>query len=78
MEQIEGNEEVKEKSYNIGCGLTFHLFFILTILKVAKIIDWSWWWIIGIPIFGPFIVLAIIFYGVVIIRTIQNLKNKES
>jgi hypothetical protein len=46
-----------------GVGL-FGLIFVLFLgLKLAKIIDWSWWWVFA-PLWGPLAIIAAIFIAV--------------
>ncbi len=30
------------------------------VLKLCKVIDWSWWWVL-LPIWGPFAIFATVF-----------------
>jgi len=47
-------------TYSIDCGGT--LFLIFLVLKLCKVIDWSWWWV-TCPLWGPFAILAV--FGIV-------------
>lgn len=38
---------------------------VLIVLKLAKVIDWSWWFVLA-PIYVPVIVISVFFIGLVI------------
>lgn len=46
--------------YSGGFGLMDILFIIFLILKLTHVIDWSWWWVTA-PLWGPIVILIIIF-----------------
>lgn len=54
-----------------GVGMTGLLQVAFIVLKLCKIIDWSWWWVLA-PTWGVFALLA----AVVIIRVIIVLKGE--
>jgi hypothetical protein len=41
-----------ENSRNGGIGLSGTLFIVFLILKLVKVIDWSWWWVCS-PLWIP-------------------------
>ena len=41
-----------EKSTQGGVGLMGLLFVVFLVLKLTKVISWSWWWITA-PLWGP-------------------------
>jgi hypothetical protein len=41
-----------ENSRNGGVGLSGTVFIVFLILKLVKVIDWSWWWICS-PLWIP-------------------------
>lgn len=46
-----------------GINLSWLLFIVFMVLKLTKLIDWSWWWVSS-PLWLPFVVglvLAILF-----------------
>lgn len=43
-----------------GLGLDGILFVVFLILKLCKVITWSWWWVFA-PIWIPFVICLIIF-----------------
>lgn len=43
-----------------GIGLSGILFVVFLILKLCKVITWSWWWVFA-PIWIPFAIGLIIF-----------------
>lgn len=50
-------------SKNSAIGLNFLevLFVVFLILKLTKVIDWSWWWVTS-PLWGGIIVGIILIY----------------
>ena len=50
----------KKVIYN--CRLITPLFLIFLVLKLTKVITWSWWWI-TCPLWAPFaIIIGIVFF----------------
>lgn len=47
----------KKRTYSIDLGGTLLIVFL--VLKLAKVIDWSWWWILS-PIWIPFALVFIL------------------
>lgn len=47
-----------------GTGFFNLLFLVFLVLKLTKVIDWSWWWITA-PLWGPIaaLVFLVIFGG---------------
>lgn len=43
-----------------GLGLGGVLFVVFLVLKLCKVITWSWWWVFA-PIWIPFVICLIIF-----------------
>ena len=39
-----------------GTGFFNLLFLVFLVLKLTKVIDWSWWWITA-PLWGPIVAL---------------------
>ena len=54
---------------NIGGGLSNMLFITFLVLKLTKVIDWSWWWI-TCPLWGG---LAIILAVIIVIALVYVL-----
>lgn len=50
------------------CGL---LAIVFIVLKLTKVIDWSWWWVTA-PLWGGFALLVAIFIISVIIQIITG------
>lgn len=49
------------KSITIGgTGFFNLLFLVFLVLKLTKVIDWSWWWITA-PLWGPIGVCVVLF-----------------
>jgi hypothetical protein len=51
-----------------GIGLTGALFLVFLVLKLTRVIDWSWWWITA-PLWGGtalailFAIVCVLFIG---------------
>jgi hypothetical protein len=43
-----------------GTGFFNLLFLVFLVLKLTKVIDWSWWWITA-PLWGPIGVCVVLF-----------------
>jgi hypothetical protein len=43
---------------NISVNVSGTLFLIFLVLKLCKVIDWSWWWVTS-PLWIPFAILFI-------------------
>lgn len=57
---------------SLGIGLI--LFLIFLVLKLCKIITWSWWWVTA-PLWGAgviFIIIMIVFLILFIIKTLKK------
>ena len=66
---------VKENTSG-GIGIGMILFIVFLVLKLANVIDWSWWWVTS-PLWIPFVIAAIIIgiVGVIAI-VIEYVNNK--
>ena len=62
--------EVK-KDINIGGGFFSTLFFIFLILKLTKVINWSWWWV-SAPLWIPISIILLIGLVLIIIMLLSN------
>jgi len=49
-----------------GFGLGTVLFLVFLVLKLCKVIDWSWWWVTA-PLWGPLAFIAAIIVVVLLI-----------
>jgi phosphoglycerol transferase MdoB-like AlkP superfamily enzyme len=71
------NENTKT-SINIGGGLGNMLFITFLVLKLTKVIDWSWWWVtsplwIGLAIvLGIVLIVLVAFLAVEIVRALKK------
>jgi len=45
---------------NVGGGLSNMVFITFLVLKLTKVIDWSWWWVTAPLWIGLVVVLAIV------------------
>ena len=66
---------MNKNNQNTSSGVTFAslLFLLFLALKLTHVIDWSWWWITA-PIWGPFVIVAVV---LIIIAVIAVLLNKK-
>lgn len=58
-----------KKSITVGgTGFFNLLFLVFLVLKLTKVIDWSWWWITA-PLWGPIaaLVFLVIFGGLFVV-----------
>lgn len=49
-----------KKVYVGGTSFTNLLFLVFLVLKLTKVIDWSWWWVTA-PLWIPFSILFLLF-----------------
>jgi hypothetical protein len=49
-----------ENSQTGGVSLLGAMFLIFLILKLCKVIDWSWW-LVTYPLWGPFALIVLVF-----------------
>lgn len=60
--------KIENKNYNYGINFTELLQVAFIVLKLCKIINWSWWWVLSPTLIGLgigliiFIILAILFW----------------
>ena len=66
-----------EKTVTVFSSIGFcdFLFFIFLVLKLTKVINWSWWWVTA-PLWGQVAVLILIFIGFIIALIISSIKEK--
>ena len=58
-----------ERVTSSGMSLSWVLFIVFMVLKLTKLIDWSWWWVSS-PLWLPFVVglvLAVLFVFIKVI-----------
>jgi hypothetical protein len=54
-----------QASSSTSIGFTGALFLVFLVLKLTKVINWSWWWVtspIWIPILIALIIIGVVFY----------------
>ena len=56
---------MKEKNSSSTIGFTTLLVIAFIVLKLCKVIDWSWWWVLS-PIWVP-IALVLVVYALIIL-----------
>ena len=49
-----------KKVYVTGTSFTNLLFLVFLVLKLTKVIDWSWWWVTA-PLWIPFSIILLLF-----------------
>lgn len=65
------------QKYNVGCStgsLSSTVFIVFLVLKLCKVINWSWWWIIS-PIWISAGVYILTVTVIAIICTLCRVKN---
>lgn len=60
-----------------GMGLADTVFIVFLILKLIKVIDWSWWWVTA-PIWGQFAFAILGIFIYIVYRLIYNIIHKVS
>lgn len=66
-----------EGSKSSGGGISFGgaLFLVFLVLKLTHVIDWSWWWITA-PIWGAFVVVALVFCVVFLVVSAMDSRKR--
>lgn len=63
------------ESKTASIGMPFGILgFVLVVLKLCKVIDWSWWWV-TLPFWGGFAILLVFFLIACIIGLIAIIKD---
>jgi hypothetical protein len=57
----------KESNSSSGIGFTGLLTIVFITLKLCKVIDWSWWWVVSPMLIGAVIWLLVFVIAVIII-----------
>ena len=60
-----------ENSSNGGVTLTGLLLLTFIILKLTRVIDWSWWWVLS-----PLWICAVVFVLAIVVAVILQKNNK--
>jgi len=60
------------KSSNSGISTGGLLFVAFIVLKLCKVIDWSWWWVTS-PIWGVFVIIILVAIIVGFVKAIKNI-----
>lgn len=68
-----------EKSVTVmgGIGFLDALFLVFLVLKLAKVIDWSWWWITA-PLWGQVALLIVTLIVVLFVLIVFRMIDKNS
>ena len=56
---------MKDKNSSSSIGFTTLLTIAFVVLKLCKVIDWSWWWVLS-PIWIP-VALLLVVYALIIL-----------
>ena len=54
-------------SSSTGIGFSGALFIVFLVLKLTKVIDWSWWWITA-PLWGSLALVLLILFILLLIH----------
>ena len=65
-----------DKSVNFSFDFFGFLTLLFITLKLCKVIDWSWWWVLA-PAWIPLSLVALIVVIVVIVRRIRRKKWRK-
>ena len=68
-----------EKSVTVlgGIGFLDALFLVFLVLKLTKVIDWSWWWITA-PLWGQAALCAVILVVAIIVLGVFRIIDRIS
>ena len=64
------------KSASTGIGFSSLLQVAFIVLKLCKVINWSWWWVLA-PLWIDGIVLLIAILGLIIVRLLEKKIERE-
>jgi len=53
---------------NTGTGILGTLFIIFLVLKICKVINWSWWWITA-PLWG-YVAIVVVFVLIILLAKV--------
>ena len=68
----------KSNSSSSGVGFTSLLLLAFIVLKLCKVIDWSWWWVLS-PVWITACIAFIVFVVVLIVKmSDKEMPNKEN
>lgn len=68
-----------EKTTTVVSGMGFldALFLVFLVLKLTKVIDWSWWWVTA-PLWGQVALSVIIFVVTIIVLIVLKIIDRIS
>lgn len=66
----------EQNTTSSGIGLSGAVFIVFLVLKLTKVIDWSWWWVTA-PLWMP-IAVAIIGFAIWVAFEIRRSKKRKS
>lgn len=64
------------ESKNYQLGIDGALLIVFIVLKLCKLIDWSWWWVLS-PLWISLVLGAVIIFGPIIVYRIRNHKKTD-
>lgn len=70
-----GTGTAKNASSSGGIGLGGAVFIVFLVMKLAHVIDWSWWWVTA-PIWAP-IAAAVLVIAIMIIVAVVRTKGSQ-
>lgn len=63
-------------TFNGGIGFWPILFIVFLVLKLTKVVTWSWWWI-ALPLYGPVLLIMVVLIGFLIYKVVQESRKKK-
>lgn len=64
--------QVKSESHSHGIGFFGLLTIVFIVLKLCRVIDWSWWWVLA-PLWGGFLLwLLLVVIAALIVASSDN------
>ena len=69
--RITENQNKPNRSTSSGIGFSGLLTIAFIVLKLCKVIDWSWWWVLA-PAWITFLIVIICLIVIVVISVIQD------
>ena len=70
------NNSSNKSGSTVGIGFSGLLAVAFIVLKLCKVIDWSWVWVLS-PIWIPFAIIVVILVVIVAVSFIQDKKPKK-
>lgn len=71
MEEKQKQTKMSKTKSSSGIGFTGMLTILFIGLKLTKVIDWSWWWVLSPPLIGLVLGVTLITIGVLIEKKLK-------